>query len=338
VLTHALFWVLATLNAQPDSTGVMSILVTSRDDGQALPYGTIAIRPLGITRFTDESGHLTIRRLAPGQYTLQAREIGFAPTDTTVTVHAGEEQSVAITLQRVAIRLARMVVKGRRSKDCIGTGVPDYSDDPDVGEVFRQLRTSVDRARLLTEQYPLMYSLERVRVMRSPGGPDRVVQRDTTYFDERQDGYEPGKVVYFEMDHGVKTQMARLINFADLGDSSFQANHCFDYGGQPKVDGKRMIEIDFRAAKWLREPDIEGSVFLDADRYVVRRAAFHLSHPERAHPPIGEFGVTTTFREVAPLLTLFETVDTDQPVGRERAIEHDRLLKFLYVQRSPGSQ
>ena len=336
MLTHALLWALATLTAQPDSTGVLSMLVTSRDDGQALPYGTIAIQPLGVTRFTDESGHLTVRRLAPGQYTLQAREIGFAPADTIVTVHAGEAQSITIALQRVAIRLARIMVKGRRSKDCIGTGLPEYSGDPDVDEVFRQLKTSIDRARLLTEQYPLMYSLERVRVMRSPGAPDRIIQRDTTYFDDRRDYYEPGKVVYFEMDHGVRTQMARLINFADLGDPSFQANHCFDYGGEPKVDGKRMIQIDFRAAKWLRQPDIEGSVFLDVDRYVVLRAAFHLSHPERATPPIGEFGVITTFREVAPLITLFETVDTDEPVGVIRTIEHDRLLKFVYVQRSPG--
>jgi hypothetical protein len=338
MLTHVLFWVLATLPAQPDSTGVLSMLVTSRDDGLALPYGTIAIQPLGITRFTDENGHLTIRHLAPGQYTLQAREIGFAPADTIVTVHGGDEQSITIALHRVAIRLARVQVKAHRSKDCIGTGLPESSGDPDVDEVFRQLKTSIDRAHLLTEQYPLMYSLERVRVMRSPSAPDRIIQRDTTYFDERRDNYEPGKVVYFELDHGVKTQMARLVNFADLGDSSFQANHCFDYGGQPKVDGKRMIEIDFRAAKWLRQPDIEGSVFLDTDRYVVLRAAFHLSHPERATPPIAEFSVTTTFREVAPLITLFETVDTDEPVGAQRAIEHDRLLKFLYVQRSPGSQ
>jgi Carboxypeptidase regulatory-like domain len=336
VLTHAFFWVLATLPAQPDSTGVLSMLVTSRDDGQALPYGTIAIQPIGLTRFTDESGHLTVRRLAPGQYALQAREIGFAPADTTVTVHAGEQQAVTIALSRVAIRLARIMVKGRRSKDCIGTGLPDYTGDPDVAEVFRQLRTSIDRARLLSEQYPLMYSLERVMVMRAPGAPDKVVLRDTTYFDERRDYYEPGKVVYFEVEHGVKTQMARLINFADLGDSLFQQNHCFDYGGNPKVDGQRMIQIDFRAAKWLRQPDIEGSIFLDADRFVVRRAAFHLTHPERANPPIGEFGVMTTFREVAPLITLFETVDTDQPLGATRAMEHDRLLKFLYVQRSPG--
>lgn len=338
MLTHALFWVLATLTAQPDSTGVLSMLVTSRDDGQALPYGTIAIQPIGITRFTDESGHLTIRHLAPGQYTLQAREIGFAPADTIVTVHGGEELSVTIALHRVAIRLARIMVQAHRSKDCIGTGLPEHFGDPDVEEVFRQLRANIDRVRLLSDQYPLQYSLERLKMTRKPGAPDRVIQHDTTVFDNRRDFYQPGKVVYFDNDHGVRQQMVRLISFADLGDSSFQGNHCFDYGGAPWVDGNRMIEIDFRPAKRLHEPDVEGSIFLDVSRLVVRRAAFHLSHPERANPPIGEFGITTTFREVAPLITLFETVDTDEPLGSERALEHDRLIRFQYVQRSPGSQ
>ncbi len=338
MLTHALFWVLATLTPQPDSTGVLSMLVTSRDDGQALPYGTIAIQPLGITRFTDEKGQLTIRRLAPGQYTLQAREIGFAPADTIVTVKAGEEQSVTIALRRVAIRLARIMVQAERSKDCIGTGLPEHFGDPNVEEVFRQLRANIDRVRLLSDQYPLQYSLERLRITRKPGAPDRVIQHDTTVFDDRKDSYRPGNVVYFGDDHGERRQMARLITFADLGDSLFQANHCFDYGGAPWVDGKRMIQIDFRAAKKLREPDIEGSILLDASRFVVQRASFHLSHAERANPPIGEFGITTTFKEVAPLITLFETVDTDAPTDGEVTIEHDRLLKFLYVQRSPGSQ
>src|SRR5215475_3051295 len=94
--------------AQPDTTAVLSTLVVSREDGQGLPYGTIAIQPLGLTRFTDETGHLTFRRLAPGSYTLEAREIGYAPIDTVITLHASEQQSIRIALERVAIRLARI--------------------------------------------------------------------------------------------------------------------------------------------------------------------------------------------------------------------------------------
>jgi len=323
--------------AQSDTTAVLSMVVTSREDGQGLPYGTIAIRSLGFTRFADEAGHLTIRRLPAGSYTIEAREIGFAPRDTVVALQSGEQRSVTIALGRVAIRLARVTVQTQRSRDCTGTGIPEYSSDPDVNEIFHQLKGNIDRVRLLTDQYPLQYSLERVRVSRRPGTFDKVIQHDTTVFDDRKPPYAPGKVVFFDTDHGVKQRMVRLITFADLGDSSFVANHCFAYGGLPFVDRHRMIRIDFTPAKWLRAPDVEGSIFLDADRYVVRRAEFHLSHPERADPPINDFGVTTTFREVAPLITLFETVDSEQPVdGLERTIEHDRLLKFLYVQRSPG--
>ena len=322
--------------AQSDTTAVLSMLVTSHEDGQGLPYGTIAIRSLGFTRFTDETGRLTIRRLPAGSYAVEAREIGFAPKDTVVALQAGEQLSVTIALGRVAIRLARVTVHMQRSRDCTGTGLPEYSSDPDVDEIFHQLRSNIDRARLLTDQYPLQYSLDRVRLSRRPGAFDKVIQHDTTVFDDRKPPYQPGKVIFFDMDHGEKKRMVRLITFADLGDSAFLANHCFAFGGLPFVDRRRMIQIDFAPAKWLRAPDVEGAIFLDADRYVVRRAEFHLSHPERADPPIGALGVTTTFREVAPLITLFETVDSEEPVDGERTIEHDRLLKFLYVQRSPG--
>jgi hypothetical protein len=322
--------------AQPDTSAILSVFVTSREDGQGLPYGTIAIHSLGFTRFTDETGHLTIRRLPAGSYTIVAREIGFAPKDTVLALQSGDHQSVTIALRRVAIRLARVTVREQRSHDCTGTGIPEYSSDSDVNEVFHQLKGNIDRVRLLNDQYPLLYSLDRVRLSRRPGSFDRVIQHDTTVFDDRRPPYAPGQVIYSDMDHGEKKRMVRLITFADLGDSAFLSNHCFAYGGLPFVDRKRMIRIDFTPAKWLRAPDVEGSIFLDADRYVVRRAEFHLSHPERADPPIGAFGVTTTFREVAPLITLFETVDSDQPVDGERTIEHDRLLQFLYVQRSPG--
>lgn len=342
MLKHARVLVLASVTlsvaaaAQPDTTAVLSTLVTSREDGRGLPYGTLAIKPLGVTRFTDETGHLTFRHVPPGTYTLEAREIGFAPKDTVVVLSAGQEQSVTIALSRVAIRLARILVQQQRSSACTGTGLPEYRSDPDVNEIFHQLKANIDRVRLLSDQYPLAYSLDRVRVLRKPGTTDKIIQHDTTVFDDRSPPYAPGKVLYYDMDHGEQKRMARLITFADLGDSSFLANHCFDFGGVPFVGRTRMIQIDFRPAKWLKQPDVEGSIYLDATRYVVLRADVHLSHPEWADPPMDEFGVVTTFKEVAPLITLIETVDSEEPDGSTRTLEHDRLVSFSYVQRSPG--
>jgi hypothetical protein len=323
--------------APPDATGVLSMLVTSRDDGQALPYGTIAVEQIGITRFTDITGRLTFRNLPAGRYTLHIREIGYAPSDTSVTVTAGVPTEVTVALSRVAIQLARIMVRGHRSHDCRVTGIPDGQGDDDFDAVFREFRANIDRVRLLTEQYPLQYSLERLRVRRHPGSPDIVVEHDTVVFDDRSTAYKPGNVIYSEMDHGEKKQMVRLITFGELADSTFQASHCFDYGGVKKIDGKPMIQIDVRAARWLRDADIEGSIFLDADRFVVRRAVFQLWHGDRANPPISNFAIATTFREVAPLLTLFETVDADERLGVfEQELEHDHLLSFVYVSRLPG--
>jgi carboxypeptidase family protein len=331
----------AMLSAQqsgaPDATGVLSMLVTSRDDGAALPYGTIAVEQLGVTRFTDVDGRLTFRNLAPGPYTLHIREIGYGPRDTSVTVAANVPTEITVTLSRVAIKLARITVRGHRSHDCRVTGIPAGQGDDDYDAVFREFRANIDRVRLLTEQYPLQYSLERVRVRRHPGSPDVVVEHDTVEFDDRSAGYKPGNVIYAEIDHGEKKQMVRLITFAELADSAFQASHCFDYGGEKKVDGKLMMQIDVRAARWLRDADIEGSISLDAERYVVRRAVFQLWHGDRASPPVSNFAITTTFREVAPLLTVFETVDAEESLGAfERELEHQQLLSFNYVSRLPG--
>ncbi len=327
-----------SLAASASAQQSLTVRITAADDSQPLPYSTVTINPPGQSRFTSVDGRIMFGALATGTYRLSAREIGFAPADTTIDLADGVPPSVTLALRRVPITLARIVVHGERSKDCLATGIPDSAADPDIAAVFRELRLNVDRVRLLTREYPLQYRLERRMVRRRAGDRDSIIRHDTVQFSDSHERYRPGNVVYFDLDQGRRTQFVRLISFADLADSVFQSTHCFDFDGQETVDGVPSIKIVFRAARDVRTPDVEGTIYLDANRYVVRRADFHLSHPERAKPPIGGMEVTTTFREVAPLITIFETVEATQPAGQERAIETDRLVSFAYVARAPGQQ
>ena len=57
-------------------------VLLGRDDDQPIPYGTVTIIETGDARFTDADGHFRIGRIVPGTYTIRARQIGYAPTDT----------------------------------------------------------------------------------------------------------------------------------------------------------------------------------------------------------------------------------------------------------------
>jgi hypothetical protein len=141
-----------------------------------------------------------------------------------------------------------------------------------------------------------------------------------------------------------------LPTFRDLADSAFLAAHCFTYGGTRSPGGsndERLIQIDFRPARAIATADVEGSVYLDAQRLVVRRAVFEMTKPDRAEPPLLGLSVTTTFRELLPLLPVFDSVNSQQPlpdgvgfkgpVARVQ-VEDDRLLTFTFEGQSPGQQ
>jgi protocatechuate 3,4-dioxygenase beta subunit len=147
-----------------------------------------------------------------------------------------------------------------------------------------------------------------------------------------------------------------LPTFRDLADPGFLAAHCFDYAGGSGREGSHpaaMIRVNFRPASAIKVPDVSGSVYLDARRFVVQRAVFEMTHPEAADPPVIGFKVTTTFRELLPLLPVIDSVESEQslpPIELPRtgvdvgtlepeqqvALGSDRLLGFAFEGEAPG--
>jgi hypothetical protein len=391
----------AQRNTTGDSSGTLTGVLAGRDDGQPVQYGTVLLIETGVTRFTDAEGRFRLTRLSPGTYTVRARQIGYAPVN--VTVHVESAPSVtAVTIRMVHLPpiLDLVTVKGRRSNECVATGVPDSTVDPRLAAIFAQARENVDRFRLVLEEYPFRFTREERVVLRLEPGGDSTEWIDSVSYESRaHHPYHVGGIIFVEsgirvlseilprkgtvaagqesaeeivhvLDHDIEHHVRKvardslgdssyalrysrrymyLPTFRDLADSVFLSAHCFSYGGTRSLRGtsERLIRVDFRPAASISAPDVEGSIYLDAERYVVRRAVFEMTKPGAADPPLLGVSVTTTFRELVPLVPVFDSVRAVQPLrdlfGGQGPVmrvqlEDDRILTFTFETESPGEQ
>ena len=332
-----------------DSSGTLKATVVGRQDGQPVPYGSVQLVETAETRFTDAGGQFRKSHLIPGRYTLRVRQIGYAPTDTTVQVDAAPAvTTVTIRMVRIPPLLKMVKVEGQRGGNCVATGIPDSTVNPGLAAILAQVQGNVDRFRLLVDGYPFRYAREQERLIRSTRG-DSTVGVDTVEFSSKvRQRYREGRVVYWGTDpHGRRTQFMYLPTFRDLGDSAFLSTHCFTYQGTEPLYGKSgpsVLRIDFQPASRIREPDVAGAIYLDEKQYIVRRAVLRLTRHESVWPPILGFTVTTTFRELVPLVPVFDSIEADQPLqataglGSRQAVENDRLLSYAFENRVPGAQ
>jgi hypothetical protein len=309
-----------------DSSGTLAGVLVGKEDGQPVPYGTVLIVETGEERFTSDSGAFRITGLVPGAYTVRARQIGYAPKDTTVQIEpAPAVTTVSIQLARLPVILRTVRVQGHLSDKCVAAGIPDSTIDPALASLFTQVRENVDRYRLLMREYPFRYAREEQRFTRyDPNGARQDVREavDTAVFESRaRRPYHVGGILYYDNDAaGRRLLYMYLPTFGELGDSAFLAAHCFRYGGAAPSAGEAsedLIRVDFVPLSRIKQPDVSGSVYLDAQRLTVRRAVFQMTKPGEVRPPVLGFKVTTSFRELVPLVPLMDSVETEQPIPGE---------------------
>jgi hypothetical protein len=350
------------LNAQnpasPDvqGTGTLAGSLLGRDDAAPVPYGTVTIIETGDSRFADPDGHFRIGRIIAGTYTVRARQIGYAPTDTTVRIDSAPAvTTVTLHLARLAPLLEVVKVQGRHSKDCVATGIPDPRIDPGLAATFAQVEENVARFRLLWDEYPFHYTRERVTLLRLDPGGSTIQRTETANYESRsQRAYHVGEVVHNETDESGETRRVMYLpTFRDLADTNFLAAHCFSFGGEEQLSGTpsgRVLRLDFKPARAIASPDVEGSIFLDPARLIVRRAVFRLTKPGTLDPPVVAFSVTSTYRELIPLVPVLDTAIAVQPMPHttvlgphlgevtRTVIEQYRLTDYQFESRKPGDQ
>ena len=331
-----------------DSSAVLTGTLVDADADHPVPYGTVTLLGTDWAAFADANGAFRMGGFPAGTYIVRARQIGYAPKDTTVVIApAPAITTVTFHMHRIPALLRLVKVEGHRSGRCTtNTGVPDSTADLPLARIFTQVRENADRFRLLADAYPYRYRRVERNILRSDPGGDSATSTDTVSYESRsRRAYHVGGVIYDAADDGGRhRQYMYLPAFRDLADSNFLAVHCFTYGGTELADGNRLLRIDFRPADTITVPDVEGSIYLDSARLIVRRAVFRMTKPEAAKSPILGLTVTATYREVAPLIPVVDSLITDQPMlpqvrsfssepSHRTAIEEAHLLDYVFEPR-----
>ncbi len=343
-----------TSSADADSSGTIVGSLVDQDNGEPVPYATAALLGTEYSRFADASGHFRLVRLTPRRYVLRARQIGYAPLDTTLAVTSGVVATVTLRMHRIPVLLKLVRVIGHRPRGCVATGAPNPVAEPELATLFSQVRENIDRYRLLLDEYPFRLVREERHDLRN-GASARMLGLDTVAYESREHHrYHAGGVVFSEGDQRHRRRYMYLPTFEDLADTAFLATHCFSMGVFQRSRGGGVFRVDFQPADRLRTPDVAGSVYLDAQRLVVRRAEFRLTRSREASPPVMELSVTATFRDFVPFVPMLDSVEGRQtmpvyghdvagivreiPGSVQYAIERDHIVSATFERRFPGDQ
>lgn len=329
------------LVAQRGSSTVVGVVV-ARDTDERLAHSVIAIPSLEVHRFADESGAFVLRELPPGTFVMHVRRLGYGPRDFTLTVRAGAHDTLRIELTRVAMRLAQVQV--RADPACTTPGLRAVTDSS-LRTVLTQLRMNGEQYRLLAERYPFVYSQERLVTSERKNGVTRVDEVDTIVVASTPVWrYRPGHILTREGRRRRGALMFNIPTLLDFADPLFLDNHCFVDGGLDEVDGAELIRIDLYAWAKIKDPDVNGSIFLDPSTFQIRRSVLRLSRSPKVRGLV-EMEVTTIFQEALtsiPIVTQVLGVQRFDTRDRRSEVlagyEHHRLIAFQFLGSRPGDE
>ena len=305
-----------------------------------LPYSTIVLQPGVVGRFANDSGFFSFPRLEAGTYRMVVRAIGYLPFDTMITVAAAPIE-LRVRLPPLAVELPPVTVVATRA--CFRPGPPARDSEPELAQIFDQLRENAERFRLLSDAYPFKYWVER-QVWEDPPAPGATGELDT--IELRSDvriPYRPGGLIVSQAGpRGRRERTLRLPTAIDLADPVFHKAHCFTFAGVDSLFGRSHWRVEFLAADRLRTPDMAGSAWLDSETYQLRQLIFRLTRAERAATSLRTLEATVAFGELFPSLTVpVQIAAKSETRSRRRAVtghEWQRLLRVEFLQGEPGSQ
>jgi carboxypeptidase family protein len=327
----------------PATQGAIVGHVTVKDGASPLAYSVVSIESLGRERFADAQGEFRFVDLPTGLLRIRVRHVGYVPVDVPVTVRGGIVDTVNVALTHIAVRLSTVQVRGY--PECKNPGAPAAADDSAFATVFDQLRQNADQYRLLTSEYPFTFAIERMMATATYDGQIRMERVDTMSLASiNQWKYKPGAVVTSEGRLFHRSFILNLPTLVSFADTIFIANHCFYNGGLETVDGKELLRVDFIAASRIRDPDVDGAMYLDPASFQIRRSLLHLSKIPRGVNGLAEVDVTTLFGEIFPSVPVIAAVSsvnqftTDRPKFDTpvRGLEEQRLIAVNFLKSRPG--
>jgi hypothetical protein len=286
--------------------------VLDREANAPLPFSGVSVVGRPVERLTGNDGRFQIPDLEPGTIRVRIRRVGYSPVDTQIVIRPNETTQLAVQLTHIVVRLAAVQVTDEL---CTRPGAPSVAN-ANLATVFEQLTLNAEQFRLISKQYPFNSIFDRYygRLIESPPhaqGDSVATTFDTTEVMTRTDTavvssdrprkYKPGEVVVPAGLGPLGVRYGVVIpDLAVFADPEFIKNHCFEDAGQVTLDGLTLRRIDFHAAAKIRDPDLDGSIYLDPATFVIRRSEIALSKPSEHAESYSSIGVETMFDELVP--------------------------------------
>ncbi|MGE3616263.1 MAG: SusC/RagA family TonB-linked outer membrane protein [Gemmatimonadales bacterium] len=129
-----------TGEAVAQATGSLRGTVTEAGNQRPVPNAGVLIVERNLRATTDANGVYQLRDVPAGQYTVTVRAIGFSPLSRPVTIGAGAEATLDLSVERTVIKLDELVVTGtagQTSRREVGNSVTSLqvSDLVDVAPI-----------------------------------------------------------------------------------------------------------------------------------------------------------------------------------------------------------
>jgi len=319
--------------------------VVVKSSAIAVSYAVIGAKPGIADRFTNSEGKFVLRDVNPGQLTLSARHIGYAPLDTTFDVSAGDTVRLRLELALVTIQLPAVRSLAQR---CAHPGGVNTQLSAELQVLFDQVKQNAERNRLLAASYPFEVVVERKITKPEPALEARFIAYDTVVrSSDRKWRYSPGNMLGTrEIEPGVfggKWLTITMPELADFADQRFLENHCFDFGGIDVVDGDTLLRVDFSPAPIVKTPDVGGTIFLDPKTYQLRITLVSLVNlTKQLRSQISGQSIKIAFKDAidgVPVIDVVSSVvfprDNGKGPALEPSTEDQRALVIRFLRGKP---
>lgn len=278
-----------------------AILLQVVDSATRQPVPNAEIAALGRRGLTDAHGEMRVAWPDSGALHVRVRQIGFRYVERDLRrdpASRADEDTVVVALGRLRWALPQVVVRAEQKCRDI-----DPRDAPLSQASMELLRFGAEQFENFRRSYPFDLSLERTTSDIGAGGrtfPRAAPDTERTSSVRWGDRYVPGKVVEQVK---VNDYFVPLLFVSALADTAFWERHCFVARGVETLDGRRVIRLRFYPARDVREPEWEGSAWLDSARSVLARVDFRLTN---LHDRVGpqEFTGYTVFSTPSPFIAM----------------------------------
>lgn len=321
----------ATPTRTPTTRLPAALLLRVVDSATRAPVPNAEVTASGRRGLTDASGEVRILYPEDGALQVRVRQLGFRYVDRAFhrdPASRADEDTALVALVRVGWALPQVVVRAERR--CRENGDPARL--PLSHASMELLRFGAEQFENFRRTYPFDVTMERRTRSTTPGRLRQPkVEMDTTASNAWGDRYTPGKVV---IENGRDEYFVPLLFVSALADSAFWDRHCFVARGVESRDGRRLIRLDFSLTLDVRDPDWEGSAWLDSARSVLARVDFRLTNLQHAAGP-EQFEGYTVFSTPTPFIAMPDSTmarwTTGVPSGPYGEMRHSGGMQTLVI-------